>query len=270
MNIQYNGCVWKGGKLRLEKAKEHYLLRLRQEWDENAARVATADTSEIPKNFLPSEKPKNLLSSEKKQQQLQIFFPRLRKVIFFLSKKKKGIYFIISHLTCVCHFLNNYNLRDLGNCMLMSDFAVQLKNIPFSGTGKHKYSFQRVEVPSLPKHFCACEEHSFPSLTEIEKRNCDLENQSSGMNKEEINIMNEVMNKLFEKQNSSIPVHDKTTLCNNEDNSLKSIDDMHFDDDETDEDNLIINVVGKGKKTEALFISQEDQKVSENQVSLKI
>lgn len=269
MNIQYNGCVWKGGRLRLEKAKEHYLPRLRREWDEVAAQVATEDTSEIPKNFLPSEKPKNLLSSEKKQQQLQIFFPRLRKVIFFLSKKG-GISFIISHLSCVWHFLNHFNLRDLGNCMLMSDFAVQVKKIPFGGTGKHKYSFQRVEVPSLPKHFCACEEHSFPSHTEIEKRNCDLEKQSGGMNKEEINIMNEVMNKLFEKQNSSILVQDKTTLCNNEDNSLKSIDDMHFGDDETDEDNLIINVVGKGKKTEALFRSQEDQNVSENQVSLII
>ncbi|KAK9274752.1 hypothetical protein L1049_022004 [Liquidambar formosana] len=29
----YNGCVWKGGRLRLEKAKEHYLVRLRREWD---------------------------------------------------------------------------------------------------------------------------------------------------------------------------------------------------------------------------------------------
>ncbi|KAF3441484.1 hypothetical protein FNV43_RR15398 [Rhamnella rubrinervis] len=215
----YNGCLWKGGRLKLEKAKEHYLLRLREEWAEDAAQVATADTSEIPKNLLPSEKPKNLLYLEKKQQQLQIFFPRLRKV----------------------------------------------KKIPFGGTGKHKYSFQRVEVPPLPVHFCACEEHSLPSHTEIEKRNCGLEKQSGGMNKEEINIMNEVMNKLFEKKSSSILVHDKTTLSNNENSSAKSIDDMRLDDDETDEDNLIINVVGKGKKTEALFRSQEDQKVSENQ-----
>jgi hypothetical protein len=26
-DVQYNGCVWKGGKLRLEKAEEHYLYQ---------------------------------------------------------------------------------------------------------------------------------------------------------------------------------------------------------------------------------------------------
>ncbi|CAN0900044.1 Protein REPRESSOR OF SILENCING 3 [Linum grandiflorum] len=31
---KYNGCVWKGGKLRLEKAKDDYLSRLKKEWDE--------------------------------------------------------------------------------------------------------------------------------------------------------------------------------------------------------------------------------------------
>lgn len=77
VNIQYNGCVWKGGRLRLEKAKEHYLLRLSQEWAEDSAQVATADTSEMPINLSPSEK-----------KQLQIFFPRLRKVLLFLQNKK--------------------------------------------------------------------------------------------------------------------------------------------------------------------------------------
>ncbi|XLR43413.1 hypothetical protein HN51_027457 [Arachis hypogaea] len=33
---KYNGCVWKGGKLKLEKAKEYYLVRLKREWDEDA------------------------------------------------------------------------------------------------------------------------------------------------------------------------------------------------------------------------------------------
>lgn len=113
MNIQYNGCVWKGGRLRLEKAKEHYLLRLRREWAEDAAHVGTADSSEMTKNFCASKIPSSFLPSENKQEQLQIFFPRLRKV------------FTISHVTCVQHFLhhcnlcfgkfNHYNRGDLAN-----------------------------------------------------------------------------------------------------------------------------------------------------------
>ncbi|XP_039008547.1 nucleolar protein 8-like isoform X2 [Hibiscus syriacus] len=30
----YKGCAWKGGKLKLEKAKEHFLARLKREWEE--------------------------------------------------------------------------------------------------------------------------------------------------------------------------------------------------------------------------------------------
>lgn len=31
--LQYNGCKWLGGVLRVEKAKPHYLNRLQTEWD---------------------------------------------------------------------------------------------------------------------------------------------------------------------------------------------------------------------------------------------
>ena len=30
--LQYNGCKWLGGVLRVEKAKENYLARLHREW----------------------------------------------------------------------------------------------------------------------------------------------------------------------------------------------------------------------------------------------
>lgn len=256
--IQYNGCVWKGGRLRLEKAKEHYLLRLRREWAEDSAQVATVDTSELPKNLNPSEK-----------KQLQIFFPRLRKVLFFLQNKKGKLRIIISNLACVWCLRKHCYCRNQGHYMLMCEFSMQVKSIPFSGTGKHKYSFQRVEVPSLPTHFCDCEEHSYPSQTEIKKRSRGLEEQSGGMTREELNIMNAVMERLFEKQNSSVLTHNKTASCNNKGNSLKSIDEQHFDEDEADEDNLIINVVRKGNEREALLGSWEEPKVSENKVSLK-
>ena len=38
--LQYNGCKFKGGVLRVEKAKEHYVDRLRREWAEAEAEKA--------------------------------------------------------------------------------------------------------------------------------------------------------------------------------------------------------------------------------------
>lgn len=102
--------------------------------------------------------------------------------------------------------------------------------MPLSGTGKHKYSFQRVAVPSLlPKSFCDCEEHS-TSLTPRENHVHDLEALNVGINEEEVNIMTSVMNKLFEKNNLS-----KSEQVPEEDSEL-----------EADQDNLIINVVSNG------------------------
>ncbi|ESQ42580.1 hypothetical protein EUTSA_v10012942mg [Eutrema salsugineum] len=163
----YNGCIWKGGKLRLEKAKEHYLARLRRGWEESAS--TPDDTIKAPEKFTPST-------------QINIFIPRLRKV----------------------------------------------KSLPLSGTGKHKYSFQRVSVPSsLPKTFCDCEEHS-ASLTPRETHVRDLEALNVGINEEEVNIMNSVMSKLFENNDND----------NNDNNDNLILNDNN--------DNLIINVVSNG------------------------
>ncbi|CAH8280074.1 unnamed protein product [Arabidopsis lyrata] len=162
----YNGCVWKGGRLRLEKAKEHYLARLKREWE--AASSTSDNTIKAPSDSTPST-------------HLNIFFPRLRKV----------------------------------------------KAMPLTGTGKHKYSFQRVPLSSsLPKSFCDCEEHSNNSLTPRETHLQDLESLNVGRNEDEVNVMNSVMNKLFEKNN--IPIAE-------EDNEI-----------EADQDNLIINVASSG------------------------
>lgn len=99
--------------------------------------------------------------------------------------------------------------------------------MPLTGTGKHKYSFQRVPLSSsLPKSFCDCEEHSNNSLTPRETHLQDLESLNVGRNEDEVNVMNSVMNKLFEKNN--IPIAE-------EDNEI-----------EADQDNLIINVASSG------------------------
>lgn len=66
---QYNGCVWKGGRLRLEKAKEHYLARLKREWE--AASSTSDNTIKAPSDSPPAT-------------HLNIFFPRLRKVLLML------------------------------------------------------------------------------------------------------------------------------------------------------------------------------------------
>ena len=80
--LQYNGCVWKGGRLRLEKAKEHYLSRLAREWAEAEAKGngngdADAKAHQAAATRSSSEVRQNLKDSD---ESIQIFFPRLGKV----------------------------------------------------------------------------------------------------------------------------------------------------------------------------------------------
>lgn len=78
LELQYNGCVWKGGRLRLEKAKEHYLVRLKREWEEDAEQnIAPCDALDAEKDPAAPVKAKKFLDKEK---HLHIFFPRLKKV----------------------------------------------------------------------------------------------------------------------------------------------------------------------------------------------
>lgn len=72
--------MWKGGRLKIEKAKEHYLVRLKREWDEDASLVK--EDSSLPKDGILAHKA--LLERSKKgsseQMQLHLYFPKLRKV----------------------------------------------------------------------------------------------------------------------------------------------------------------------------------------------
>ena len=71
--------MWKGGRLKLEKAKEHYLLRLKREWDDDAKLINSAPSRvDISDSKPSSEKPKKLQASEKPN--IRIFFPKLSKV----------------------------------------------------------------------------------------------------------------------------------------------------------------------------------------------
>lgn len=197
---KYNGCVWKGGRLRLEKAKEHYLIRLKREWEEDAEQnITPSDALDAKKDPAAPVKAKNFLDKEK---HLQIFFPRLKKV----------------------------------------------KSLPFRGTGKHKYSFQRVEVPPLPKLFCDCEEHSNLSHSLQVKKTHELDSQGDGgVNAEELDMMNSVMNKLFQREAESIPARSGNELIKEEKISSAGFLEPQLEEDmvdhDDDDDNLVINMV---------------------------
>ena len=86
VTTQYNGCVWKGGRLKLEKAKEHYLVRFERERAEESELASRAELAiRAPSNdfdanedMASSRKFKKVLNSETPQ--LRMYFPSLRKV----------------------------------------------------------------------------------------------------------------------------------------------------------------------------------------------
>uniref|UniRef100_A0A2P2J8L9 RRM domain-containing protein n=2 Tax=Rhizophora mucronata TaxID=61149 RepID=A0A2P2J8L9_RHIMU len=217
----YSGCLWKGGRLRLERAKEHYLARLRREWDEDFQASILADPP-APNRIMESpSKNKKLLISDKNKK-LRIFFPRLNKV----------------------------------------------KSIPFTGTGKHKYSFRRAEGPSLPTYFCDCEEHSHTSHDAKEDLNPVLEDSSHFViSKQELDMMNSVMNKLFEKDNVAKVLSSEIELAEKEDSFIPALNEPQLEENEEysseKDDDLIINVVNRGQQTSLSYQSR----VNERQVS---
>lgn len=187
----YNGCTWKGGKLKLEIAKEHYLARLKREWVEAAKPVSAPPATEGNLKVVGSQ------FSSQENSQIRIFFPKLRKV----------------------------------------------KPLPFKGSGKHKYSFQRVEVSPLPIHFCDCEEHTKPLETTGQKYCSPL---NTVVHEKERNLMSSVINKLIEGDNSfTIPggklqdASGANAFNPSEEAGIQSKEEEVFD---VDDDNLVMNV----------------------------
>ncbi|KAK8615206.1 hypothetical protein V6N13_068987 [Hibiscus sabdariffa] len=224
----YNGCAWKGGKLKLEKAKEHFLARLKREWEVTPAESEAEEGSHGAKPS-SSDSPNGKSKVHGSQNNhLRIFFPRLSKV----------------------------------------------KLLPFSGTGKHRYSFQRVLTPALPIHFCDCEEHSgrFDATKPKEVQHC--EEISGAINEEELSMMSSVMNKLFERENVSNisrPAIEKERdeIIEPVMNSLSNEEESDVDDDD---DDLIINVVSNANNQTARIrepekIFTEKTRLGENKFS---
>lgn len=56
VGLQYNGCKWKGGVLRVEKAKEHYTNRLSREWAEAEVAKAKAMETQLQPDLITAGK----------------------------------------------------------------------------------------------------------------------------------------------------------------------------------------------------------------------
>ncbi|XP_073132213.1 uncharacterized protein [Henckelia pumila] len=193
--------MWKGGRLKLEKAKEHYLFRLRREWTEDTDLEKKLPDQKVcaDANMHTSQTTKKNLDIE--QMHLRIYFPKLRKI----------------------------------------------KPLPLKGSGKHKYSFQRVEVPPLPIHFCDCEEHSVPLKLVEKKFGTDIDTETCGVNEEELSMVKSVLNKFLERENRAKSVSNVIDFTEKTYTSISSVDGVQVcgyeDDQVSDEDGLVINVI---------------------------
>ncbi|KZV26820.1 hypothetical protein F511_06667 [Dorcoceras hygrometricum] len=197
---KYNGCMWKGGRLKLEKAKEHYLFRLRREWtedkDTNLGKRSPGQNGCADVHMHTLQTTTKNLDMEKMH--LRIYFPKLRKI----------------------------------------------KPLPLKGSGKHKYSFQRVEVPPLPVHFCDCEEHSVHLELAKKKFGFDLDTETC-VNEEELSMMKSVLNKFLERENCAKSDSNEVEFTGKTCASIRSVDNDrgYLDDQMSDEDGLVINVI---------------------------
>ncbi|KAG6556385.1 hypothetical protein Mapa_002328 [Marchantia paleacea] len=132
----YNGCKWRGGLLRIEQAKQHYVDKLQKEWTAEAEALAAAEAErnrkeeDVPVLAAPKQAkswPLLLLEQPEKPDKW---------------KKKRDF----------------EQGAEVDGVKLFFPSLKKLKTVPSRGLGKQKRSFQRVQ--SLPVHelsTCDCE-----------------------------------------------------------------------------------------------------------------
>lgn len=154
-----------------------------------------------------------------------------------------------------------------------------MKALPLKGTGKHKYSFRHIEVPSYPIHFCDCEEHCGPP----EAANSEYAKVLNAVAYEkERNLMNSVMNKLFEKEKKDFDssemekcdVHNDTIEPSDTVNNMQTeeIEDAQEEDlqmeepeessDEDFDDDLVMNIAPRKPNNSAGKANVEKHEVN--------
>lgn len=159
---------------------------------------------------------------------------------------------------------------------------LKVKALPLKGTGKHKYSFRHIEVPSYPIHFCDCEEHCGPPEAANNEYASVL---NAAAYEKERNIMNSVMNKLFEKENEhfgscevdKFDGHTGTIEPSNAVNDMQieeteeapeeDLDDLQMEQteessDEDLDDDLVINIVPRKSNKSAGQANMDKQVVN--------
>lgn len=126
---------------------------------------------------------------------------------------------------------------------------MQVRSLPYRGSGKHKYSFQRIQVPPLPVHFCECEEHCGPTETTREHVNAtEVETDTGIADEEEVNMMRSVLDKILKRENNSGIGSNGTNIATKGDHSSQPNDDLQLDENEAEGfeaggDDLVINMV---------------------------
>lgn len=151
----------------------------------------------------------------------------------------------------------------------------KIKPIPLKGTGKHKYSFQRVEVPPLPTHFCDCEEHSGPLKPPPKRNHINSDEMDNyGVNENELNMMKSILSKLLEKETRSETVTTKSEVSGKNINDASLSDKLEVDDNEedqvSDEDGLVINIVGASSKRIGSFEDWVQKTTTPDQVKFRV
>lgn len=138
---------------------------------------------------------------------------------------------------------------------------IQVKTLPFKGTGKHKYSFQRIATPPLPVHFCDCEEHCQSPENPDRDQPKYTKDQAVVVNEKELIIMNSVMKKLFEMEANTNVADGKVFSATERDILDDSKNETQFGDSEaaqqsdSDADNLVTNI-GLGNGEDVLNLMQ--------------
>ncbi|KAK6944620.1 hypothetical protein RJ641_025722, partial [Dillenia turbinata] len=130
----------------------------------------------------------------------------------------------------------------------------KVKRLPFSGFGKHKYNFPQADILfSIPLHFWGCEEHSDFSYMP-KGTNCDSDTHKDRVDEQKFNIMNMVINRLFERDSDSKTLFRRTDEVASEKPiiTLNPLINDNEANDMTVDDNLITNIINGDKNIDVL------------------
>ncbi|KAJ7570566.1 hypothetical protein O6H91_01G126200 [Diphasiastrum complanatum] len=118
----YNGCKWKGGRLRVEKAKEHYLLRLQCELAAEAKSVPDAGNIKI-------EKINGQTKRTTQSKGLKIYFPKTKKVKLVsdkgLGKHKRSFQRVESLPLCLLSACSCEEHKEIEDASHKTDILLQ-------------------------------------------------------------------------------------------------------------------------------------------------